>query len=43
MSRTSFRKTAFKGGLLVDGTGNAAVENSLVVIDDGKISYAGPG
>lgn len=34
-------KTAFKGGLLIDGTGAAAIENSLLFIDDGKIVYAG--
>ena len=35
-------KTAFTGGLLIDGTGAAAVKNSLVLVDDGKIVYAGP-
>ncbi len=34
-------KYAFVGGKLVDGTG-AAVEDSLVLIDDDKITYAGP-
>lgn len=34
-------KIAFKGGLLIDGKGNKPVENSLVIIDDGKIAYAG--
>ena len=34
-------KTAFTGGLLIDGTGSAAVTNSLVLIDDDKITYAG--
>ena len=33
MSKATLRKTAFKGGLLIDGTGNAAVENSLVLVD----------
>ncbi len=35
-------KLAFKGGKLVDGTGAAPVEDSLVLIDDDKITYAGP-
>ena len=34
-------KYAFKGGLLIDGTGAAAVENSLVLVDGEKIVYAG--
>lgn len=41
MSKATLRKTAFKGGLLIDGTGSAAVENSLVLVDEGKIVYAG--
>lgn len=32
---------AFKGGLLIDGTGKAAVENSLVLTKEKKIVYAG--
>ena len=35
-------KYAFVGGKLVDGTGAAPVEDSLVLIDDDKITYAGP-
>lgn len=35
-------KTAFIGGLLIDGTGSDAVKNSMVLIDDDKITYAGP-
>ena len=35
-------KTAFTGGLLIDGTGAAAVKNSLVLVGNGKIIYAGP-
>ena len=35
-------KTAFTGGLLIDGTGAPAVENSLVLIDGDKLAYAGP-
>ncbi len=34
-------KVAFTGGLLIDGTGKKAVENSLVLIKDKKIQYAG--
>ena len=34
-------KYAFQGGLLIDGTGRAAVENSLVLIEGEKITYAG--
>lgn len=34
-------KIAFTGGLLIDGTGNAPIENSLVLISDKKIEYAG--
>ena len=32
---------AFVGGKLVDGTGSAPVEDSLVLVDDKKITYAG--
>ncbi len=32
---------AFAGGKLVDGTGSAPVEDSLVLVDDKKITYAG--
>ena len=35
-------KIAFKGGKLVDGTGASPVEDSLVLVDDKKIAYAGP-
>lgn len=35
-------KVAFKGGKLVDGTGAAPVEDSLVLVDGDKIAYAGP-
>ena len=35
-------KYAFVGGKLVDGTGAAPVEDSLVLVDDDKITYAGP-
>ncbi|MEG0830181.1 MAG: amidohydrolase family protein [Anaerovoracaceae bacterium] len=35
-------KIAFKNGLLIDGTGRTPIENSLVLIENKKISYAGP-
>ncbi len=35
------KKIAFTGGLLIDGTGHTPVENSLVLIHDKKIEYAG--
>ena len=34
-------KYAFKGGMLIDGTGAPAVENSLVLVEEEKIAYAG--
>ncbi|MCF6460340.1 metal-dependent hydrolase family protein [Clostridium sp. Cult3] len=34
-------KVAFKGGMLIDGTGET-VEDSLIIIDGKKIQYAGP-
>ncbi|MEG1758115.1 MAG: amidohydrolase family protein [Oscillospiraceae bacterium] len=34
-------KTAFIGGLLIDGTGRAAIKNSLVMVDGKKLEYAG--
>ena len=34
-------KYALVGGLLIDGTGSDPVENSLVLVDDKKIVYAG--
>lgn len=34
-------KIAFKGGMLIDGTGKEPIENSLVLVEDGKIKYAG--
>lgn len=36
-------KYAFRGGTLVDGTGAAPVTDSLVLVDDRKITYAGLG
>ena len=41
MLTRKFEKMAFVGGLLIDGTGNAPIENSLVLVDDKKIVYAG--
>ena len=35
-------KFAFAGGRLVDGTGAAPVDDSLVLVDGQKIAYAGP-
>lgn len=35
------KKVAFKGGLLIDGTGAEPVVNSLVLTEDDKITYAG--
>lgn len=34
-------KFAFRGGLLIDGTGAEPVKNSLVLVEDDKIVYAG--
>lgn len=35
------KKVTFKGGLLIDGTGAEPVVNSLVLVEDDKIAYAG--
>lgn len=35
-------KLALKGGILIDGTGKEPVQDSLVLIEDKKIVYAGP-
>lgn len=35
-------KVAFVGGLLIDGTGAQPVQDSLVLVEDKKIVYAGP-
>jgi imidazolonepropionase-like amidohydrolase len=37
------KQIAFRGGLLIDGTGKPAVKDSLVLVKEGKIEYAGPG
>jgi Imidazolonepropionase and related amidohydrolases len=34
-------KIAFAGGLMIDGTGREPIEDSLVLIEDKKIKYAG--
>jgi imidazolonepropionase-like amidohydrolase len=34
--------TVFKGARLIDGTGRAPIENSVLVVQDGKIVAAGP-
>lgn len=34
-------KYAFAGGQLVDGTGAAPVNDSLVLVEDDKLTYAG--
>ena len=34
------KRIALKGGLLIDGTGAAAVTDSLVLVDNGRITYA---
>ncbi|EGO65577.1 metal-dependent hydrolase family protein [Acetonema longum] len=35
------KKVAFKGGLLIDGTGAPAIANSLVLVEEKRITYAG--
>lgn len=35
-------KTALTGAKLIDGTGRTPIANSLIVIDESKIEYAGP-
>lgn len=35
------KKVAFKNGFLIDGTGADPVNNSLVLVEDDKIAYAG--
>jgi imidazolonepropionase-like amidohydrolase len=34
--------TAIVGGRLIDGTGNPVIENAVVILQDGKITAAGP-
>lgn len=38
---SQYEKIAFVGGLLIDGTGKEPIENSLIIVCDGKIQYAG--
>ncbi len=40
--KTALGTLLVHNGQLVDGTGSAAVPNAVVVIQDGKIAYAGP-
>ena len=41
MKRAELKKVAFVGGLLIDGTGAEPVKDSLLLVEDGKIAYAG--
>ncbi len=41
MARYESAKVAFKNGQLIDGNGGTPVQNSLVLVEDGKIAYAG--
>lgn len=34
--------TVFQGGILIDGTGQQALENSAVIVENGLVTYAGP-
>ena len=34
-------KIAFRGGLVIDGTGAEPIKNGLVLVEDGKIAYVG--
>src|SRR5262245_45410556 len=38
----SGQKLALRGGLLIDGTGAAPINNAVVVVSDGKIQSVGP-
>lgn len=40
--KTATGKTILKNGTLVDGNGEAPVKNAVVVIENGRIAYAGP-
>ncbi|MDX2379425.1 MAG: amidohydrolase family protein [Acidimicrobiia bacterium] len=40
--KTATGTTVIQGGRLIDGTGAPAVDDSTVVIEDGRIAYAGP-
>lgn len=41
MRGKEYQKTAFVGGLLIDGRGGQPVPDSLVIINGKKIEYAG--
>lgn len=41
MGVRKIKKFAFVGVLLIDGTGKDPVSNSLVLVEDKKIMYAG--
>lgn len=41
MGVRKIKKFAFVGGLLIDGTGKDPVSNSLVLVEDKKVKYAG--
>ena len=41
MLNRKFEKMAFVGGLLIDGTGKETIADSLVLVDNQKIVYAG--
>ena len=41
--KKELKDTAFVGGLLIDGTGAEPVKDSLVLVRDGKVAYAGAG
>lgn len=37
----NYKKMAFVGGQMIDGTGAAPVQDAMVLVDQGKITYAG--
>jgi imidazolonepropionase-like amidohydrolase len=41
-SATGHRLQAFVGATLIDGTGREALENAVVVVDEGRITQVGP-
>ena len=42
LGKITMKKTAFTGGILIDGTGSAPVADCTVLVEDKKITYAGP-
>ena len=40
--KTATGITVIENGQLIDGTGSAPIQNGVLVIDDGRIRYAGP-